>query len=384
MKRGIPCSPGFATLPVGRHAWGVAHELWRLFPSECAGDVAGNWNGSQTNLKSDSFEAFADYLADVVQQYATDPEWNIQFESVEPVNEPTEGWWRAGRAQEGCYFSVDDMARLYPLVSAALQKRGLSTGIVGTNSWAENAPWIINGLPWDVASRFKRIEVHGYSSQGLRGVFEAVRGLTDKFSKEAWVSEWGPLYSGPLTDGPFYPTALQPGLSLALNMASTIVQAVNFMGASAWVHWQALDSSPAWGIMRLAWNGDNPSHSRGKSYFAYMHFTKLAVPGSASIVPDATSDCRRGITAFHDPSQNKLTLFFVNPGESSRDVQVALDGFQQADGAQPCTERLFRTSRKQSFKEVLTQQVDITQPISIQVRERSLTSVVIENIKKAW
>lgn len=349
----------------------------------CAGDVAGNWNSSLTNLKSDSFEAFADYLADVVQQYATDPEWDIQFETLEPVNEPTEGFWSAGNAQEGCGFSVPDMARLYPLVAAALQKRGLSTSLVGVNSWAQNAPWILNSLPWDVTSSFKRIEVHGYSSQGLRGVFESVRGLSNKFQKEAWVSEWGPVYNGPPSDGPFYPTALQPGLDLALNMASTIVQAINFMGAAAWVHWQALDSHPAWGIIRMAWSGGNLSHDRGKSYFALMQFTKLAVPGSASIVPDANSDCRKGITAFHDPSQNKLTLFFVNQGDSTRDVRVSLEGFQQADGAQPCTLRLFRTSEKQSFKELLTQQVDIAQPIAAQVRERSLTSLVIDNIKRA-
>jgi len=61
-----------------------------------AGDVAGNWNGSLTNLKTDSFEAFANYLADVVQHYAEDPEWNIQFESL-GASERTHGGLVEGR-----------------------------------------------------------------------------------------------------------------------------------------------------------------------------------------------------------------------------------------------------------------------------------------------
>jgi len=89
------------------------------------------------------------------------------------------------------------------------------------------------------------------------------------------------------------------------------------------------------------------------------------------------------VTAFHDPAQKRLTVVFVNQGGSTREVLLSLEGFEKADGSQGCTLRLFRTAEKQSFKEVLTQEVDIAQPISAQVRERSLTSLVIENVKKA-
>lgn len=61
-----------------------------------SGDVAGSVDGA-TNLRSDAFTAFADYLTEVTLQYASDPAWNVTFEVLEPVNEPNDGAWRARR-----------------------------------------------------------------------------------------------------------------------------------------------------------------------------------------------------------------------------------------------------------------------------------------------
>ena len=47
---------------------------------------------------------------------------------------------------------------------------------------------------------------------------------------QSWVSEWGPLaVSG-------------RDLEVALYMVRTIIEAINIMGASAWVYWQVRQS----------------------------------------------------------------------------------------------------------------------------------------------
>jgi len=109
--------------------------------------------------------------------------------------------------------------------------------------------------PWKVTNSFKRIEVHGYASQGLRGVFESVRGLTEKFQKEAWVSEWGPRVQwSPLRRSPLpYSTRAwaeygsQHGFHYS---AGSELHGGLSLGALA-----GAGLAPAWGIMRMAGGG---------------------------------------------------------------------------------------------------------------------------------
>lgn len=77
--------------------------------------LTGNWKNGQDNLNPKYYEAFADYLTEVVLKYK---EWGIQFDTLAPFNEPCEGWWYIDRnkpQQEGCNFSTKSMDKVLVL-----------------------------------------------------------------------------------------------------------------------------------------------------------------------------------------------------------------------------------------------------------------------------
>jgi hypothetical protein len=63
-----------------------------------SGCASGNTDGSN-NLKDDSYDAFADYLTEVVKHFRDS--WGITFRTLEPLNEPNASWWTGERQPGG-------------------------------------------------------------------------------------------------------------------------------------------------------------------------------------------------------------------------------------------------------------------------------------------
>ena len=58
-----------------------------------SGCSSGNTDSSKDNLRADSVNAFAAYMADVIEHW--DNEGVINFQSVDPMNEPYTNYWGA-------------------------------------------------------------------------------------------------------------------------------------------------------------------------------------------------------------------------------------------------------------------------------------------------
>lgn len=69
----------------------------------CELRCSGNVNGTSDNLAPANYDAFVDYLTEVVQYYRE--EMNITFRTVEPFNEPSSTEWQLGNVQEGCHYN---------------------------------------------------------------------------------------------------------------------------------------------------------------------------------------------------------------------------------------------------------------------------------------
>ena len=63
---------------------------------------SGNADGHKDNLAPENYDAFVDYLTEVVGYYRH--EMNFTFRTVEPFNEPFSWNWHAGNDQEGCHY----------------------------------------------------------------------------------------------------------------------------------------------------------------------------------------------------------------------------------------------------------------------------------------
>lgn len=72
-----------------------------------SGCSSGNTDSSKDNLRADSVNAFAAYMADVIEHW--DNEGVINFQSVDPMNEPYTNYWGANsNKQEGCHFDQEN------------------------------------------------------------------------------------------------------------------------------------------------------------------------------------------------------------------------------------------------------------------------------------
>ena len=63
---------------------------------------SGNVDGKKDNLAPENYDAYVDYLTEVVGFYKH--EMNMTFRTIEPFNEPFSTNWHAGNAQEGCHY----------------------------------------------------------------------------------------------------------------------------------------------------------------------------------------------------------------------------------------------------------------------------------------
>jgi len=196
--------------------------------------TAGSDTGGDC-LTRENYDRFAFYLAAVAKHAADD--WGINFNSVEPSNEPSANWWKYPNRQEGCHFDVATQEAILQRVRRALDKAGLKDIAVaaadennvdaGLNTW--NA--------YDSATRFQvgRPNVHRYSNgtEPYRGPnrTELRRAAADK---PRWLSEYG------------------DGDASGYWLAQEIIRDVKELQPNGWVYWQPVEPDVhdfGWGLI---------------------------------------------------------------------------------------------------------------------------------------
>ena len=78
---------------------------------------SGNADGSKDNLAPENYDAYVDYLTEVVAYYKH--EMNFTFRTIEPFNEPSSSSWYLGYDQEGCHYdpaTQDTILQASPLM----------------------------------------------------------------------------------------------------------------------------------------------------------------------------------------------------------------------------------------------------------------------------
>lgn len=207
-----------------------------------SGDVAGlnqtNYTliGNGGNLRSSMEGAFAEYLTDVVQHFATEPDLNVTFQVLEPFNEPIFSTWFAGNGQEGCRFGTQQMSRVINKVYKALKRKKLRSKLTAYDESVIPTALTLGGLTPLTRLRLAKLNVHGYDSGPPAGISVnawsaapleslVVTARTALPGRELWLSEWGPMRDG-------------TELEVALFMTRKVMEYVNILKVSAFVYWQ--------------------------------------------------------------------------------------------------------------------------------------------------
>lgn len=239
-------------------------------------NVNRSTSGSDTGgncLRSDAYDRFAHYLASVAR-HATD-HWNIKFDAVEPLNEPSADWWKYPGRQEGCHFDVSTQQEIVRKLRSALDQAGLRDMPItaadennmdaGLSTWTSYVPGVRNlvGI----------MSVHGYGhgTDTYHGPNRsALRNAAG--NKRVWLSEYG------------------DGDASGYTMAKSIIRDLKDLKPNAWVYWQPLEpDGPAfgWGLMNAKYvdTHDQPREEEtplirvNRKFFVYGQFTRYVEPG---------------------------------------------------------------------------------------------------------
>ncbi|CAI5979395.1 unnamed protein product [Closterium sp. NIES-64] len=160
-----------------------------------------------------------------------------------------------GSKNEGCNYSPEQLSTLIRLLTANLQKRKLPTKVAGFDSFVGATLRYTYKFPAAVKAGLFWLNVHGYippppnttdTRRYMEGVMVGMHRMATGLGKEVWMSEVGPMW------------VVGNDVGVMLFIARQIVQAVNTMGASAWIFWQAVsgvatnpDAFLKWGLLAV-------------------------------------------------------------------------------------------------------------------------------------
>src|SRR6478736_4564166 len=230
-----------------------------------SGCASGNTDGSN-NLKANSYDAFADYLVQVVKHYRD--AFGVTFRTLEPLNEPNASWWKASGGQEGCHFSPANQQTLIKAVSAALQSNGVTTTQVSASdeNSMDDAYNNLRGFDAKSIDALGQFNVHSYA--GSRRA--ELRALATSKGKRLWQSESGPLS-----------VTLADDTEAALFMAGRIITDLKELQPEAWIDWQVGDPARNWASFAL--NNSQQSFTLLKRFYMHAGFSRYIRPGATFI-----------------------------------------------------------------------------------------------------
>lgn len=260
-----------------------------------SGCSSGSVEGNVTNLKSDMFDDFADYLTEVTRYYHDS--LGITFNYLEPFNEPDGGWWKAFGGQEGCYFSNNDQIKMIRELYASLNAKNMLSYCKITANDANTIDACLNAMQayknaGDIVPKFELVSVHSYGGSRRNDLYNWAKTNT----KKLWQSESGPLNVGGTT-------AYQ-----IMTMSDRIITDLRDMKCTAWIDWQlAADASPTWGLITGEYSNLLNPVTRAISYYVRAQFSRYMKPGYRIVY----SSAQNSIAAL-SPDEKELVLIVSN------------------------------------------------------------------------
>ncbi len=299
-----------------------------------SGCTSGTTDEISSNIEIDQMPAFAEYMANVVKYYV---DKGINVVSIEPMNEPSNGWNVAhyGVKQEGCSIAKgEEQSAMILAMKTAMEKYGLSdillAGCDETNDTTTNQA--LKKLSEEALNALGQINTHTYSRNDASSTKLYQTAYT--LGRKLWMSE---------TDSGNVQGDNAGEMGAALNFASQITNDLNSLQPSAWIMWQAigsycdvdnqfdpdtltqkdLDTNGFWGVCYADMN--NETIVTTKKYYAFGQYTKYIRPGDSLI---ATDDYYTTASFNEDDGQIKIVIY--NTSADDREVSFDLSAFDQS------------------------------------------------------
>ncbi|MCR4903628.1 MAG: xylosidase/arabinofuranosidase, partial [Butyrivibrio sp.] len=151
-----------------------------------SGCSSGNFDAGEDNLRADSYTAFANYMADVIEHWNN--EGVFEFQSVSPMNEPYTSYWGAySNKQEGCHFDIGTSeSNILVALNTALEEKGIDIIISASDETSiDTAIEAYNALTDEAKEVVTRIDTHTYSGSKRA----QLKALAQESGENLWMSE---------------------------------------------------------------------------------------------------------------------------------------------------------------------------------------------------
>jgi galactan endo-1,6-beta-galactosidase len=333
---------------------------WWLTVSGCP---QGNRDATDArdNLAPESYDAYAGYLADVLQAFRRR---GVTFDSLAPLNEPENPWGQdnnpytgqpfcTANCQEGMHFGPEPPLRqapaIAPLLDAVcrrLDADGIATRVSTPDGFnpSDTSALVAQTVP--LPGCVTQVNTHMYDfvfpngvvpygqgisiydPAGVSGGRQALGQQAQALSRRLWMSEFG-------TDG-------APGdVATALAYSSVIAADMRFLRPAAWVNWQAVEGSGGWGLFEAPTFPSEGALTRTRRFSALEHYARFIRPGFQVLttldpLDDAVHE-RTGTMAAVDDLRHPRRLVIVGTNTQAADRHVAYDlsglgitGFERA------------------------------------------------------
>jgi len=305
------------------HAFSNSPPAWMTKSGSATGAKGGS-----SNLKDESYDAFALYLATVVKRFATDPALlggrTLVFDAVTPINEPSASWWKFGNNQEGCHFSPQQQSAILAKLAEQLRGQGVShTPVSGAEeNWVDGTVESVKAYSDEVVGVMPLVTTHTYgASDGMRA---ALAKWAKVHGKALWNSEFG-TGSGPLQGG--------------IQLAHTIAMDLAHLNCTVWTLWQVADldntlGPSGWGGIAATYQHRLEDFKIRKQYYSYKQFSAFIRPGSTVLSVTSQSSDVSAVAALlpiqrRDGAEAVLVLVAANNATAAVQVPVSFAGAQE-------------------------------------------------------
>lgn len=293
-----------------------------------SGCSSGGVDSNKNNLKDDSYEEFAEYLAHVTDYIQN--KLGIEVTSVSPMNEPNTNFWGAySYKQEGCHFDAGEaQSKIIELTAEALKKYDLDNVIIAASDETSTELQIQEYNAYSDAAKkvIGRINTHTYNPTRAGELGALAREENFKL----WMSE---------VDGNGTSGENAGEMSAAIWFGQKIISDMNSLTPAAWVMWQAIDkhicaegylgrqdsgmidiNTGYWGLAVA--DHDNDDIILTQKYYAMGQFSRFIRPGYTVISTGEDS------IAAYDADSGTLVIVAINPTAADKTANFDLSQFE--------------------------------------------------------
>ncbi|MGV3587624.1 MAG: glycoside hydrolase [Adhaeribacter sp.] len=300
------------------------------------------------NLAPAQYDAFADYMADVMQ--GMERVHGIKFNYISPVNEPQWDWSDGG--QEGTPFMNEHIAGIVRALNTSLARRNLQTKIDIAEAGKINYLYEVADKPnrgnqidaffnntspdylGDLPQVSKVISGHSYfTTSPVAEAIAARKALASKVASVPGLAFWQSEYCI-LGDnaGEINGNKRDLGMNSALYLARVIHNDLVFANASAWQWWLAISPYDYKdGLIYIDKQTTDGNYYESKMLWALGNYSRFIRPGAERLEVHLSGGPREAdnllvASSYLDQAQNKLITVLVNQSIKPVPVQLRLTG----------------------------------------------------------